>query len=112
MNRVMPTKLVILGVAILLCGGCQRLLNSASPTNSVATNDTAAWAPCVVVQSPGGAPFNVQMDAAGKLQRAGKMTWIRLNTHLDGSGLEYHLGARRMGLRVFSIIHLNDLESA
>ena len=40
------------------------------------------------------------------------MTWIRLNTHLDGTGLEYYLEARRMGLRIFSIIHLKDLESA
>jgi hypothetical protein len=52
------------------------------------------------------------MDAARRLQRAGKMTWIRLNTHLDGTGLQYHFEARRMGLRVFSIIHLQDLESA
>jgi hypothetical protein len=52
------------------------------------------------------------MDAARKLQRAGKMTWIRLNTHLDGSGLEYHVEARRMGLNIFSIIHMKDLESA
>lgn len=71
-----------------------------------------AWAPCLVVQSPGGAAFNVQMDAARALQRAGKMTWIRLNTHLDGSGLQYHIEARRMGLKIFSIVHLEDLESA
>ena len=110
----MPAKLaLILGVAILLCEGCQRFATSPSPTNGAATNsDTYAWAPCVVVQSPGGASLNIQMDAARKLQRAGKMTWIRLNTHLDGSGLEYHLQARQMGLRVFSIIHMTDLESA
>ena len=40
------------------------------------------------------------------------MTWIRLNTYLDGSGLEYHLEAKRMGLHIFSIIHLKDLEAA
>ena len=40
------------------------------------------------------------------------MTWIRLNTHLDGTGVEYHLEARRMGLNIFSIVHLKDLESA
>lgn len=71
-----------------------------------------AWAPCVVVQSPGGVAFNTQMAAAQKLQRSGKMAWIRLNTHLDGSGLEYHLQARRMGLKIFSIVSLKDLESA
>lgn len=110
----MPTKLLlILGVAIVLCEGCQRSPTSPSAINAAATNyATDAWAPCVVVQSPGGASFNIQMEAVRKLQRAGKMTWIRLNTHLDGRGLEYHVEARRMGLRVFSIIHLKDLESA
>jgi hypothetical protein len=109
----MLTKLaLILGVAVLSCAGCQQFLTTVSPTNYPATNDTNAWAPCVVVQSPGGPPFSVQMEAAGKLQRAGKMTWIRLNTHLNGNGLEYHVAARRMGLRVFSIVHLSDLESA
>jgi hypothetical protein len=106
------TSVLILGVAIFLCAGCQKFLTTVSPTSYPPTNDTNAWAPCVVVQSPGGAPFNIQMEAAGKLQRAGKMTWIRLNTHLNGSGLEYHVAAHRMGLRVLSIIHLNDLESA
>jgi hypothetical protein len=56
-------------------------------------------------------PFTVQMDAVRKLQQAGKMSWIRLNTFLDGRGLEYHLEARRMGLNIFSIVHMNDLES-
>src|SRR5581483_7787740 len=74
--------------------------------------DTNAWAPCVVVQSPGGVPFGTQMAAVQKLQRAGKMTWIRLNTRLDGAGREYHLEARRMGLKIFSIIALADLEQA
>jgi hypothetical protein len=89
-----------------------RTPTSTSPSHEVVTGrDTYAWAPCVVVQSPGGAAFNIQMEAARRLQRAGKMTWIRLNTHLDGTGLEYHLEARRMGLKIFSIIHLKDLES-
>lgn len=110
----MPIRLVlILGVAIFLCDGCQRSPTSSSPIPNAATDqNTSAWAPCVVVQSPGGVAFNIQMEAARKLQRAGKMTWIRLNTHLDGSGSEYHVEARRMGLRIFSIIHMKDLESA
>ena len=52
------------------------------------------------------------MDAARKLQRAGKMLWLRLDVHLDGSGVEYHLEARRTGLRTMSIVALKDLESA
>ncbi len=102
---------LISGLSILLYCGCQR--SPASPsTVSGAVPNTSAWTPCVVVQSPGGTPFSVQMDAARTLQRAGKMVWIRLNTHLDASGLEYHAQARQMGLRIFSIIHLDDLESA
>ena len=71
-----------------------------------------AWAPCVVVQSPAGVPFNIQMEAARTLQKAGKLSWMRLNTHLDGSGREYHAQARQMGLNILSIIHLADLERA
>lgn len=102
-----------LGVSVLLYAGCQRPSNPVSPEqDAVAAQRTNAWAPCVVVQSPGGTAFNTQMNAAIKLHRAGKMSWIRLNTFLDGSGVEYHLEARRMGLRIFSIIALKDLESA
>lgn len=72
--------------------------------------DTNAWAPCVVVHNPGGTPFATQMGAVSRLQRAGRMEWIRLDTRLDGSGLDYHIEARRMGLKTFSIITLNDLE--
>src|ERR671931_520299 len=102
----MPMRLgLVLGVSVWLCTGCYRSPNAASPISDPTNQNVLAWAPCVVVQSPGGAPFTIQMDAARRLQRAGKMTWIRLNTHLDGIGLEYHLEARRMGLSVFSIVH-------
>jgi hypothetical protein len=97
-----------------LNSGCQLQQAATSPSalSTTVPQDMNAWAPCLVVQSPGGTPFNVQMDAARTLQRAGKMTWIRLNTHLDGTGLQYHLEARRMGLKIFSIVHLEDLERA
>ena len=36
---------------------------------------------------PAGPAFSIQMQAAQKLQHAGKMSWIRLNAHLDGSGI-------------------------
>jgi hypothetical protein len=101
-------------VCALVYAGCQRSSNPASPAANAAAGPqmTNAWAPCVVVQSPAGPAFSAQMDAVRKLQRAGKMSWIRLNTHLDGSGLEYHLEAQRLGLRIFSIVALKDLESA
>jgi hypothetical protein len=112
----MPIRFaLILGLSICVYSGCRRSSTptSPSPVSPAATGlNTSAWAPCVVVQSPGGTPFNIQMDAARTLQRAGKMTWIRLNTRLDSSGLEYHLEARRMGLKILSIVHLDDLESA
>src|SRR5262245_10554684 len=106
---------LILALCIGLNGGCQLAPTSASPSplNSAVTRQSInAWAPCLVVQSPGGRAFNIQMEAVRTLQRAGKMTWIRLNTHLDSRGLEYHLEARRMGLKIFSIVHLEDLERA
>jgi hypothetical protein len=71
-----------------------------------------AWSPCVVVQSPGGVAFTIQIDAARTLQRAGKLSWLRLNTSLDGTGREYHAQAKQMGLRIVSIVHLADLERA
>jgi hypothetical protein len=103
-----------LGVCALLYGGCRRTPSAASPVQDAAATamNITAWAPCVVVQSPGGVSFTTQMAAVRKLQQAGKMIWIRLNTHLDGTGLEYHLEARRMGLRILSIVSLNDLETA
>jgi hypothetical protein len=52
------------------------------------------------------------MDAVRRLQSAGKMSWIRLNTSLNGTGVEYHLEARRMGLNILSIVHITDLEAA
>jgi hypothetical protein len=111
----MPIRhVLILGLCVHLYG-CQQgsLPVSASPIDAaVSAASTLAWSPCIVVQSPGGPAFNIQIDAARALQRAGKLTWIRLNTHLDGRGLEYHIEARRMGLKIFSIIHMADLESA
>src|SRR5581483_5760300 len=102
-----------LGVSALLYAGCQRGSNPASPAANIAASQmTNAWAPCVVVQSPAGPAFSAQMNAASLLQRAGKMSWIRLNTDLNGIGLEYHLEARRMGIRILSILALKDLESA
>jgi hypothetical protein len=104
---------LVLGASALLYAGCQRAPAAASTVqNAAAGLNLNAWAPCVVVQSPGGVPFSAQMAAARKLQQSGKMTWIRLNTHLDGTGLEYHLEARRMGLRILSIVSLKDLETA
>jgi len=101
-----------LGVSTLLYAGCQRASNPVSPQSAVVEQMTTAWTPCVVVHSPAGTPFSTQMDELRKLQRAGKVSWIRLNTHPDASGLEYHLEARRMGLKTLSIIALKDLESA
>src|SRR5262245_56854727 len=101
---------LILGLSALLYAGCQ--LSPASSTapsplaSAVTVQNTNAWAPCLLIQRPAGMPFHVQMDAATTLQRAGKLTWIRFNARLDSSGLEYHLQARQMGMKIFSIVHL------
>lgn len=105
----------MLGLSTLLYAGCQLASTSTAPSplsSSVASQNTNAWSPCLVIQSPAGPPFHVQMTAAGTLQRAGKLTWIRLNARLDSSGLEYHVQARQMGMKIFSIVHLDDLEAA
>ncbi|MFN7985524.1 MAG: hypothetical protein U0Q11_27095 [Vicinamibacterales bacterium] len=97
---------------LFLYAGCEQLTGPTSPAGVTPTaQNTAAWSPCAVVHNPGGAPFNTQMDAVSKLQRAGKLQWMRLDTHLDGSGSEYHRAARQMGLRTMSIVSLKDLES-
>src|SRR5262245_37901804 len=110
----MSNKIVrCLGLSLSLCAGCQRSPTATSPiTAAPNTYATYAWAPCIVMQSPGGAAFRIQMDAAQRLQRAGKLSWVRLNTSLNGQGIEYHLEARRTGLAILSIVHLSDLESA
>src|SRR5689334_8105277 len=93
---------LIVGLCVCVYAGCElapTTPTSPAPATSAGTNqNTNAWSPCLVVQSPAGPPFSVQMQAARTLQRAGKTSWLRLNTHLDGTGVEYHLEARRMGL--------------
>lgn len=106
-----PLRLLAALPVLFLYAGCERLTTPTVPTEDVAApGDMNAWAPCVVVHNAGGLPFATQMNAVGKLQRAGRMAWIRLDTRVDGSGLDYHLAARRLGLKTFSIITLNDLE--
>jgi hypothetical protein len=111
----MPVRFVLIPGLCIFLYGCQLASTSTAPSpvsGSATAQNTNAWSPCLVVQSPAGAPFHVQMDASRTLQRAGKMAWIRLNARLDTSGLEYHLQARQMGMKIFSIVHLDDLESA
>ena len=97
-------RLCVCAAVLFLYAGCEQLTGPTSPAGVTPTaQNTAAWSPCAVVHNPGGAPFNTQMDAVSKLQRAGKLQWMRLDTHLDGSGSEYHRAARQMGLRTMSI---------
>jgi len=108
-------RVLIVGLSILLYSGCQLTQTSTAPSPlsaSAASQNTSAWAPCLVVQSPAGTPFRVQMDASQTLQRAGKMSWMRLNARLDSTGLEYNIQARQLGMKIFSIVHLDDLEAA
>jgi len=106
--------ILILGLSTCLYG-CQLAPAPAAPSSlsgGSSGQNTSAWSPCVVVQSPAGTPFPIQMDAVRTLQRAGKMVWIRLNAPLDASGLQYYLQARQMGLKILSIVHLDDLDAA
>src|SRR5580765_6232229 len=105
---------LIVGLSILLYSGCQLTQTTTAPSLPIGGigQNTSAWSPCLVVQSPAGMPFRVQMDASKTLQRAGKLTWIRLNARLDATGLEYNIQARQLGMEIFSIVHLDDLEAA
>ena len=98
-----PSMLVALVLAWSLAG-------HAEPSQAAAVPGLPAWKPCVVVHSPGGIAEPIQFQAIDKLQRAGAMTWIRLNAYEDGSALPYYLISASMGLRIFSIIHRRDLD--
>lgn len=102
---------------------CDRLftVTGPSPITNSGFSTLPAWSPCVVVHVPGreGDPaMENQMAAVAKLQQAGRMTWIRLgssNPKDYGNGLfegrDYFIRAKSMGLKVFGIIHLHDLET-
>lgn len=97
---------------LFLYAGCERLTDpSVTAPTAPGVADTNAWAPCVVVHNPGGTPFTTQMNAVSRLQQTGKMQWIRMDVRLDGGSVAYHAEARRMGLKIFSIVALKDLEA-
>src|SRR6476646_2382525 len=103
-------SVLIVGLCSLLYSGCRQLTQTSTaptaPSGGISLN-TSAWSPCLVVQSPAGTPFRVQMDATRTLQRMGKLTWMRLNARLDATGLEYNIQARQLGMKIFSIVHLD-----
>lgn len=85
------------------------LIDTAQTAMPSAFSGLPAWRPCVVVQSPGGVAEAIQFQAIERLQASGAMTWIRLNAYANGSAQPYYRIASSMGLRIFSIIHLRDL---
>lgn len=101
-------KILILTLFLVGCSNNTGPSKVAGPSEAI---DVSQWCSCVVVQSPGGAPFEVQMEAVRQLQEAGQMTWIRLNSYLDGSPKQYFSRADSMGLNIFAIIHRHELES-
>lgn len=100
-------------VLALLLIACNSRWNPTSPSNSITNSGFStlpAWSPCVIVHTPGfaGDPtLENQMAEVEKLQRVGRMTWIRLG----GDSLDYFLRSKQMGLKVFGIISLEELES-
>jgi len=119
-KRFMPALLI----AVLMAVGCDmfKSQNPLSPTdvsgsggNNSSPQTLKAWRPCVGVQTPGfeGSPeFEIQMDAVRRLQTAGRMDWIRLGyVGLGGEGKDYAVRANSMGLKVFAIITLEQLQT-
>lgn len=105
----------LLLLAIFSFTGCDALVGpSHSDYENPNYTDLRSWYPCVVVQTPGfrGSPeFEGQMSAVRKLHNAGRMDWIRLgDIDLQGGGRDYAIGAKNMGLHVFGIMDLADLE--
>lgn len=101
-------------VAALFLTACDRIFSSPTgPSNSITNSgfsNLPAWSPCVIVHTPGGngdPTLENQMAVVEKLQRAGRMTWIRLG----GDTLDYFLRSKQMGLKVFGIISLEELEA-
>jgi len=95
---------------------CDRLFNLAGPSSITNSGFSTLpdWSPCVVIHTPGfnGAPeLEKQMQLAGELKQAGRLTWVRFGgSFVNGDGLDYFHRARTMGFKIFGIIGLQDLE--
>jgi hypothetical protein len=108
-----PLLLLLLPIMGIACNDFEWSLFS--PTGINNGGALAAWRPCVVVHNPGGRneqPFKVQFEAIDKLQRAGRLTWVRLGgLDLFGSGRDYVEAYKAKGLKVLGIISQDDLNS-
>jgi hypothetical protein len=57
-------------------------------------------------------PLEAQFEAIDKLQRAGRLSWVRLGgLSIRGDGQDYLQEAKTRGLKVFAIVNLDDLNS-
>ena len=105
--------LIVLAMALMLsaCDAFDMLGHPTGPTR-VDVSTLTSWYPCVIVQPAGnrGSPeFENQFTAVRKLQRAGKMNWIRLG---NNKNTDYQIESRRLGLKIFSIVDIDELEES
>ena len=109
--------LAVLLASCLIFAGCGNWHNLASPSAPSRTDysNLSSWYPCVVVQTPGyrgSREFDTQMSAVRKLHDAGRMDWIRLgDIDSNSTGRDYATEAKSMGMRVFAIMDLIDLDA-
>ncbi len=106
-----PMRALVTAVLAVFIVSCNSVKSPSSPSG-IDHADLQSWYPCVIVQTPGGNALDVQMDAAKKLHDAGRMQWIRFgHTDVNGSTMPYYDRARSLGLNIFSIVSLDQLEA-
>lgn len=109
MRRRIRSLAVLLTLSIsIACNSNWQPMGPSPITNSGFSN-LQAWAPCVTVHTPGrfgDSTLENQMAEVEKLQRAGRISWVRFG----GDSLDYFIRSRQMGLKTFGIIALEELE--
>lgn len=111
--RKHPLFSLVFGIAFIITTACNKLENPTAPSRPN-INSLTAWYPCVVVQTPGvrgNRELVNQMAAVNKLHNAGRMDWIRLgDIDSNGTGRDYAIEAKNMGIKVLAILDLEDLD--
>jgi hypothetical protein len=110
-------RIILALLTFFILPACDMLGKLENPTgpSTYMGNETitelTSWYPCVIVHTPGysGSPeMERQFETIAKLQKAGRMNWIRLGS----PNRDYYRRAMAMGLKVFNILDINELEES
>lgn len=106
-----PIRVLITAFLALFFVSCNNWFKNPNSPSDIAHANLGSWYPCVGVQTPDGVA-DVQMEAVKKLHDAGRMKWIRFGySDANGGTMSYYARARSLGLNIFSIISLEQLEA-